>query len=433
MPPTPHHANKELTIPAEYILPHCGLANYLETLVSALRPMPLESGIVVRSIVPLWDDCAGGVQQYTEVPARHLMGAGVRDFILKHIQPRLPKFVWNGILGSLSLINYYGLHRSIAAWWKKQNPETCVLLPHIPLDPAVKPYYRALMRCRLIWVIHDLHPFFIPEAWNDHALKMCGTVLPELARKARHIIVHNNFTKESAVKYLGADPAKMTVIRLPHIMNLTSSGDSASDAAVLASLGVRKPYALWASSTTILHKNHERLIKAWVRVQQWADLPIQLVCSGNKQPRWNELAPLLETVRNDAEILFTDTVSKSTLQVLLRNAKLAVCPTLFEGGGCGPAMEAAHAGIPVVCSDIPQIKEQYDQREDLCRFFDPRSEASIAEAVLVALRNETESRAIAERAKNWVQKNRTWDDVAREYWQVIRRVQGGTELSSSAR
>lgn len=428
--PTPHCAHETVNISAEYILPHCGLANYLETLVKALRSIHPESRIAVRSIGPLWDDDTSDVQRYIKVPERHLVKASVRDFVLKHVQPLLPQFVWNSVLGCLSLIDYYGVHRSIAVWWKKQDPKTCILLPHIPLDPAVKPYYRALMNGRLIWVIHDLHPFFFPEAWNEHSLKMCETVLPKLARYARHIIVHNNFTKESAVKYLNADPAKMTVIRIPYIMNMASPGDTAADAAILASLGVQKPYALWASSTTILHKNHERLIKAWVRVQKQVGFPIQLVCSGSKQPRWNKLAPILAAVRDNTGILFTDTVTKSSLQVLLRNARLAVCPTLFEGGGCGPAMEAAYAGIPVACSNIAQIREQYDQREDLCRFFDPQSEAAIAEAVIMILHNETESQAMAERAKNWVQKNRNWDDVAKEYWQVIREVQDGKGLAS---
>lgn len=412
-----------VNISGEYLLPHCGLANYLETLVGALRRMHPENDVVVKSVVPLWESETAGVRTDVDMRPRHLVSAGVRDFFMSHIQPHLPKFAWNAILSGLSVYNYYGFHRSIAAWWKEQPADTCVLLPHIPLDPAANSYYRALMKCRLIWVIHDLHPFFFPEAWNDHSLKMCRTTLPELAREARHIIVHNDFTKDSAVKFLGADPKKMTVIRLPHIMDLAPAGDGASDAAVLAGLGVRKPYALWASSTTILHKNHERLIKAWIQVQKKSSARVQLVCSGNKQPRWHELASLVESAGKDIDIVFTDTVPKASLQVLLRNASMAVCPTLFEGGGCGPAMEAAYAGIPVVCSDIPQIQEQYDHRQDLCCFFDPQDENSIAEAVLRALGNMSESRAMAERAQKWIRQRRSWEDVAREYWAVIRAVQ----------
>jgi len=425
-------ADRPFYISAEYILPHCGLAHYLEILVGALRKMQAEPRIQVESIAPLWDgDDALSLRKDVGPLERHLVRPGVRDFIMAHIQPHLPKFVWDAVLWGLSTYNYFAVHRRIAQLWRKQDSETCVLLPHIPLDPGVKQYYRALMKCRLIWVIHDLHPFYFPEAWNRSSLKMCKTILPELARNARHIIVHNEFTRDSAIQYLGADPKKMTVIRLPHIMDLAPAGDAAGDEAVLAGLGVRKPYALWASSTTILHKNHERLIRAWVQMQQRSEQRVQLVCTGSKQPRWHEIAPVLESVGDRADILFTDTIPKASLQVLLRNAALAVCPTLFEGGGCGPAMEAAYAGIPVVCSNIPQIHEQYDHREDLCRYFDPRDEASLAEAVLLALKNAGETKAMAERAQKWIQQRRTWDDVAREYWTVLNAVWQGKEVQAS--
>lgn len=414
-----------LNISAEYLLPRCGLAHYLETLVGALQQMQPESEILVKALEPLWEGDPSPGPEGAVISVPHLVSPGVREFIMTHIQPHLPRAAWNAILGGLSIYNYYGIHRSIAKWWAVKAPETCVLLPHIPLDPAVKRYYRALMRCRLIWVIHDLHPFFFPDAWNESSLKMCRTLLPELAKNARHIIVHNNFTRDSAVKYLGADTRKMTVIRLPNIMDLAAAGDRLSHAAVLNGLGVRQPYALWASSTTILHKNHERLIRAWIQVQARSDRRIQLVCTGSRQPRWHELSALLQSARVHADILFTDTVPKLSLQALLHNAALAVCPTLFEGGGCGPAMEAAYAGIPVVCSDIPQIREQYDQREDLCRFFDPLDENSIADAVLLALGREAETRSMADRARQWIQQRRTWADVAREYWSIINAVQKG--------
>jgi glycosyltransferase involved in cell wall biosynthesis len=272
---------------------------------------------------------------------------------------------------------------------------------------------------RLVWVIHDLHPFYFPEAWGAPALEMCRKVLPELARRARRIIVHNQFTHDSAVKHLGADPAKMTIIRLPHLMEQSAAEPTVSDDAVLAGLGVRKPYALWASSTTIKHKNHDRLIRAWVKVQSRRSERIQLVCSGNRQPRWHEVEPVLKSTEGKADIVFTNTVPKDSLRVLLRNATLAVCPTLFEGGGCGPAMEANYAGIPVVCSNIPQIREFYGERDDLRQDFDPLDEESIATAVLAALEDPEGSRRRADRVLEWLKTQRTWEDVARDYWKVI--------------
>jgi glycosyltransferase involved in cell wall biosynthesis len=409
----------DLHLSGEFLLPHCGLAHYLELLVRSLAEARPGAQLNLRATGPLWDTPTPHQTSSEGLRAPHLVRPGVRDFILQHIEPRLPRALWNGVLRAVSSVHYLRAHRAIAGWWRRQPVGAPVLLPHIPLDPSVTAYYRALMAHRLVWVIHDLHPFYFPEAWGEPAHRMCRTVLPELARRARRIIVHNDFTRDSAVRHLGADPARMTVVRLPPILDPPPPGDPAADAALLAGLGIRPPYALWASSTTIAHKNHERLLRAWAEVQRRHPQRLQLVCSGNRQPRWREVEPVLRSVADTCDVVFTDTVPKATLHALLRNAELAVCPTLFEGGGCGPAMEANLVGVPVVCSDIPQIREQFDGREDLCRFFNPREESSLTEAVLAALADPAETARRAARAKEWIRTRRTWADVAREYWSVL--------------
>lgn len=57
--------------------------------------------------------------------------------------------------------------------------------------------------------------------------------------------------------------------------------------------------------------------------------------------------------------MLTGTIDKCGINCLLHNAEMVVCPTLFEGGGSAPVMEAVLADIPVACSNIPQILEQF--------------------------------------------------------------------------
>jgi len=74
-------------------------------------------------------------------------------------------------------------------------------------------------------------------------------------------------------------------------------------------------------------------------------------------------------------------VSDEVLTVLYANAQALICPTFFEGFGL-PIIEAQAAGLPVICSDIPVLREVAGQS---AVFVDPRSAESIAEGMITVL------------------------------------------------
>jgi glycosyltransferase involved in cell wall biosynthesis len=80
-------------------------------------------------------------------------------------------------------------------------------------------------------------------------------------------------------------------------------------------------------------------------------------------------------------VIFTGTVSREKLAVLYRSCQALLSPTLYEGGGSGPVMEAVMAGRPVICSDIPPIREQMSRFGLSAIYFDPCKPEDIARAV----------------------------------------------------
>ena len=66
---------------------------------------------------------------------------------------------------------------------------------------------------------------------------------------------------------------------------------------------------------------------------------------------------------------------------LLEGAWALVMPTLAEGGGSFPVLEAMENGIPVVASDIPVMREMLDRFGGKILWFDPSDPGSLAATV----------------------------------------------------
>jgi glycosyltransferase involved in cell wall biosynthesis len=391
-------------IAAETIGERGGLGNYLVSLRSAL------------------EEDLGGTRrlQMTEMAS----AAPVRDGAID----RLRAAIGNGTLKRLLRPIYRGIIKvdsfpqaeAWAAAWRKLDASTVCLLPHVVCkdEGALDEYYEALSARRLVWVVHDLHPLHFPEQWNRNSVNTFHRRCKYLAERARAIICHNNYTKEDLCERLGVAPDKVAVARLPSILPPCSPDSLPSAQETLRTLGIQQPYALWASSSTFGHKNHERLLKAW-RMLHDSGLKIGLVCTGSKEPRWPIIEALIADLGLREQVVFTGSQPREILWVILQNAKLAVCPTLFEGGGSGPAVEAVVAKIPLACARIPQVLEQFDSRVDFCDWFDPSNEDAIADCVRTLMANYDAAIDRATRAARIFPDIRSWAEVAGTYWGAL--------------
>jgi glycosyltransferase involved in cell wall biosynthesis len=77
------------------------------------------------------------------------------------------------------------------------------------------------------------------------------------------------------------------------------------------------------------------------------------------------------------QLILPGFVTDEELAVLFRNAIAYVMPSLSEGFGL-PALEAMASRVPVVCSDIPVLKEVCG---DNALYIDPKSSDDIAGAI----------------------------------------------------
>src|SRR6185437_8209933 len=96
-----------------------------------------------------------------------------------------------------------------------------------------------------------------------------------------------------------------------------------------------------------------------------------------------------------------------------------VMPTLGEGGGSFPVEEALICGIPVICSDIPVMREHMERIGAEVTWFDALREDDLA-ARLVEMRANLSAHSHAAQAQRETLRIRSWQDVADDYLTILK-------------
>jgi len=200
----------------------------------------------------------------------------------------------------------------------------------------------------------------------------------------------------------------------------------------------------WAGGRFILypanlsrHKNHEVLLEAFSRWGQ--KCPLILTGAGTERllPRMRILGRLGESfvsrpssrviqLRQIAEqlglrlgesVIPLGYLSDVTYYSLLSRAWAMVMPSLAEGFGF-PVYEALVSGVPVVCSDIPVLREQVARTEGAVMWFDPRDPSDLA-TKLRLLEEQYDQHRTRALGQMKTLRRRTWSEVADKYWEVM--------------
>lgn len=203
---------------------------------------------------------------------------------------------------------------------------------------------------RQLLTIHDAAVFAHPE-WFDWRFAWASRLfLPRLAHRVRHVLTDSRFSAQELSRYGVVSADKVTVI--PGGV----SGPSAADddiTSVRPRAGPQGPYILSVCSLEP-RKNLTRLLAAWAVAQERPELSdFTLVVVGAAGWLFRDARfPRAATNR----IMFGGYVSDAELARYYRHAHAVVYVPLYEGFGL-PPLEAMAAGVPVLVSDIPALRE----------------------------------------------------------------------------
>lgn len=179
------------------------------------------------------------------------------------------------------------------------------------------------------------------------------------------------------------------------------------------------------------HKNHEHLLLAWSRFERRQSYPLVLVGEGvevmsadhalssNRYWRQDVLQGMVKRLGlvPGRDLFVYGYVSDHDLNTLQRQATAIVMPSLSEGGGSYPVEEALALGKPVLCADIPVMRETTTHRSSGMLWFDPYTPAALLEQVNMLLDHYPHYKQAAEAVSQ--QPRPIWADVAAQYTAVF--------------
>lgn len=210
------------------------------------------------------------------------------------------------------------------------------------------------------------------SAWN----KM-DSYFKFMVPRSSKIIVTSSHTRDILTSYFGYPNDRVVIIPLPApekvVHNDIQRPQVLSKSLTNVSNFILYPAQFWT------HKNHQVLIRAMV------DLPqIHLVLVGSDGGALKLTEKLIRELDLMERVHVLGFVSELELATLFANASILCFPSLAPPDNM-PALEAMANEVPVICADIPGIREQLG---DASYFADPYSSESWTKAITAIMENQ---------------------------------------------
>jgi glycosyltransferase involved in cell wall biosynthesis len=286
----------------------------------------------------------------------------------------------------------------------------CPLMYALPVDAGV-PVVNTIPDLQ-----HEYYPEFLPA--DELARRRLGYQYS--CRAAGATVAISGSVADDIVRLYGVPAAKVLAIplALDPFMEQAGADGARLAAEVRSKYGLDREFVFYPANGWP-HKNHEALVRAMGLVAR--ERPgLQLVLSGCPFDLPGRVEPILEEHGLRGAVRHLGYVSRADVAGLHAASAMLVFPSLFEGFGL-PLLEAMHLGAPVACSRIGSLPEVGGAA---ARYFDPRSERQIADAILAVTGDRALRRQLAEAGREQVARF-SYARTAAETLALFRRVGAG--------
>jgi len=216
-----------------------------------------------------------------------------------------------------------------------------------------KALYEAVLRrwnARLVTLVHDLIPLEHPEFARPGGKAAFERKLATITALSSGVLTNSRATARALAPYL-ARAGNRAPMRVAPLGVPTTAADGK------ASVGAA-PYFV-VLSTIEPRKNHMLLLHLWRRMAETrppSDIP-RLVLIGRRGWENENILDLLDRAPAlKGCVVEHGRMPDAEMRHLLAGATALLCPSFAEGYGLSVA-EALEAGVPVIASDIPALRE----------------------------------------------------------------------------
>ncbi len=203
-------------------------------------------------------------------------------------------------------------------------------------------------RGKLIATVHDLSFERVPLTMQEETRNNLATHLAATVERAVRVLTDSEAVRAELVEggLVAAD-----VVQAIHL----GPGPTANAPIGVLPSGTPKRYGLHVG-TLEPRKNIALLLTVWEELQHQSPDPPALVLCGRWGWKSEELQALVAAHAPAGWLFHFGYLPKEQVAALYQQALVVVIPSLYEGFGL-PAVEAMHFGIPLVCSDLPVLRE----------------------------------------------------------------------------
>jgi glycosyltransferase involved in cell wall biosynthesis len=256
---------------------------------------------------------------------------------------------------------------------------------------------------KLVLTIHDISFNFFPEYIKKSDLFFLKNLIPRSIRRADKVIAVSENERKNIVDFYKIPPEKVACAYNGVDFERFNGAYSAEEKE-----NIRKKYTLPEKFLLYIGTLQPRK-NIPVAIETLKNLDIKLVLAGNRKAH-NFDPKIYETIEKNnlqKSVIFPGWIDEEDKPALLQMAACFVFPSLYEGFGI-PVIEAMAAGTPVVCSDIPVLREI---SSDAALFGDPKNSKDFAEKINSVFSDENLQRELIEKGTEIAQ-NFTWQKTA---------------------
>jgi glycosyltransferase involved in cell wall biosynthesis len=289
-----------------------------------------------------------------------------------------------------------------------------IYLSRLKPDIFVSPdgYLPLKTKTKCLTVFHDLNWEHFPEDLPKAETNFYKKYFPKFARKANRICTVSEFSKQDIIKQYGVNPEKIDVV-YSGINTVRKPVSETERKGAIEKFAQGLPYFIFVGS---LHprKNLHNLFKAYDIFRAENNSEARLLVVGQKKWWTEKLREAYDNMKFKEEVVLTGRVSDDDLNALISGAEAMTYVSNFEGFGL-PIVEAFHAGVPLITSNITSMPEI---AADAALFADPSSPKSISEQLDKIFKNEELKTSLVKKG-NIRKQEFSWQRTSELLWKAI--------------